>query len=45
MGEVDEKNKTEEDENRGSDEGNVIAPEHEEAIGDEEGDRDKEDPQ
>ena len=45
MREIDEKNETEEDENRGSDQGNIISPEHEEAVGNEEADHDKEDPQ
>jgi len=43
--EVDEKNETEEDENRGSDEGNIISPEHEETVWNEEADHDKKDPQ
>lgn len=45
MCKVYEKDKTEEDEDRGSDEGNVISPEHEETVGNKEGDRDKKDPQ
>jgi len=45
MGEVDEKNETEEDENRSSNEGNIISPEHEEAVGNEEADSDEENPQ
>ena len=45
MREVDEKNEAEEDENRSSDEGNIIAPEHEKAIGDEEADGDEDNPQ
>jgi len=45
MREVDEKNETKEDENRSSDEGNIIAPEHEKAVGDKEADGDKDNPQ
>lgn len=45
MGEVDKQNETEEDENCGSDEGNVIPPEHEETVGNKEGNHDEEDPQ
>ena len=45
MREVDEKNEAEEDEDRSSDEGNVISPKHEEAVGDEEADHNEDDPQ
>ena len=45
MCEVDEKNETEEDENRSSNKGNIIAPEHEKAVGNEEADEDKKNPQ
>ena len=45
MCKVDEKDETEEDEDRGSDEGNIISPEHEETVGNEEADRDEKDPQ
>ena len=45
MSKVTEKDETEEDEDRGNDEGNVISPEHEETVGSAEADRDKEGPQ
>lgn len=45
MGEVDEKDETEEDEDRSSNEGYIIAPEHEKAVGNEEADGDEENPQ
>lgn len=44
MRKVDEKDETDENEGTGTDEGYVVAPEDEEAIGNEEGEGDKEDP-
>lgn len=45
MGKVYEEDKTEEDEQCGADEGYVVAPDHEEAVGDEEGCNDEYEPQ
>lgn len=45
MGEVDEENEAEEDEYCGADEGDVIAPEDEEAVRDEEGYYDEDEPE
>jgi hypothetical protein len=42
---VDEEDETEEDEDAGADEGDVVTPEDEEAVGDEEGERDEDEPE
>jgi hypothetical protein len=44
VGEVDEEDEAEEDEEGGADEGDVVAPEDEEAIWNEEGDNEKNKP-
>lgn len=45
MGEVDEENETEEYEDGCTDQGDVVAPEHKEAVWNEEADGDKDDPE
>ena len=40
-----EEDEAEEDEERGADHGDVVAPEHEEGVGDEEGDDDEDEPE
>ena len=41
MGEVDEENKSEDDEKGGAEHGDVVAPKHEESVRDEEGNGDE----
>ena len=45
MCEVDKENETKKDEHSGADHGDVVAPEHEETIRDEEGEDDKDEPE
>ena len=45
MREVDKQNKAKKNENRGSNERDVVSPEHEETVRDEEGNSNEEDPQ
>lgn len=44
MGEVDQKDETKENENGGTDKGDIIAPEHEETVWDEERDNEEDKP-
>ena len=45
MGKVDEQDETKEDEHGGTNHGDIVSPEHEETVGDEEGDHDQDEPE